>query len=100
MDGLLLGTTHKGSQNLRKCFFLQSQINKEVLAGCYSTPFGPELLPGMYSMLIHAIPKLGLKKIWLITDHSAGQFALNNNIAGVTLDNVLDLGNVLQVMCH
>jgi len=38
-----------------------------------------------------------------MTDHSAGQFALNNmisrdDIAGVTLDNVQDLGNALRVM--
>jgi len=54
-------------------------------------------------MLIHTVPKSGVKKFRLVTDHSAGQFALNNmisrdDIAGVTLDNVQDLGNALRVM--
>ena len=30
--------------------FLQEQIDKEVQLGRYSEPFGPDLLPGMYSM--------------------------------------------------
>ena len=52
----------------------------------------------MYSMPIHAVPKPGSSKFRLVTDHSAGQFALNNmisceDIAGVTLNNVQDLGN-------
>ena len=45
-------------------------------------------------MPIHAVPKPGSNKHRLVTDHSAGQFALNNmishnDIAGVTLDNAL-----------
>ena len=53
-------------------------------------------------MPIHAAPtKPGSKKYRLVTDHSAGQFTLNNmisheDIAGVTLNNVQDLGNALQ----
>ena len=52
-------------------------------------------------MPIHAVPKPGSKKYRLVTDHSAGQCALNNmisreDIAGVTLDNVQDLGNALR----
>ena len=71
--------------------FLQEQIDKEVMCGRYLEPFGSDLLPGIYSMSIHAVPKLGSNKHRLVTDHSAGQFALNNmishdNIAGVTLD--------------
>ena len=54
----------------------------------------------MYSMPIHAVSKPGTLKFCLVTDHSAGQFALNNmisceDIAGVTLNNVQDLGNAL-----
>ena len=68
--------------------------------GRYSEPFGPDLLPEIYSMPIHAVFKPGSSKFHLVTDHSAGQFALNNmilceDIAGVTLDNVQDLGNAL-----
>ncbi|KAG2348112.1 DNA/RNA polymerase [Suillus weaverae] len=85
--------------------FLQSQINKEVEVGRYSKPFGPGLLPGMYSMPIHAVPKPGTNKHRLVTDHSTGKYALNSmisheDIAGVTLDNVHDLANGLRVFRH
>ncbi|KAG2754245.1 DNA/RNA polymerase [Suillus brevipes Sb2] len=82
--------------------FLRSQIDKEVEVGRYSQPFGSDLLPGMYSMPIHAVPKPNSDKHRLVTDHSAGKFALNSmilheDIAGVTFDNVQDLGNGLRV---
>lgn len=85
--------------------FLLLQINKELQAGRFSPAFGENLLPGMYSMPIHAVPKPGTDKHRLVTDHSAGQFALNNmisreDIAGVTLDNVIDLGNALRFIRH
>ena len=52
-------------------------------------------------MPIHAVPKPGSAKFRLVTDHSAGMYALNHmisrdDIAGVTLDNVQDLGCALQ----
>jgi hypothetical protein len=80
--------------------FLRDQIAKEVRVGRYSSDFGPELLPGMYSMPIHAVPKEG-GKYRLVTNHSAGSFSLNSmiakaDIAGVTLDNVQHLGNALR----
>ena len=76
-----------------KATFLQEQADKEVELDHFSEPFGPDLLPGMYSMPIHAVPKPGTSKFRLVTDHSAGQFTLNNmisckDIAEVTLDNV------------
>ena len=85
--------------------FLRGQVQKEIDLGRFSLPFGPDLLPGMYSMPIHAVPKPGSAKFRLVTDHSAGEFALNNmiskeDIAGVTLDNVQDLGNALRVLHH
>jgi hypothetical protein len=54
-------------------------------------------------MPIHAVPKPGSSKFHLVTDHSTGQFALNSmisreDIAGVTLDNVQDLGNALRYL--
>ena len=33
-----------------EAIFPQKQIDKEVQLGRYSEPFGPDLLPGMYSM--------------------------------------------------
>ena len=71
--------------------FLQEQADKEVELGHFSELLGPDLLPGMYSMPIHAVPKPGTSKFRLVTDHNTGQFALNNmilckDIAGVILD--------------
>ena len=60
---------------------MQEQIDKKVKLGHYSGPFGPDLLPGIYSMPIHAVPKPSSKKFHPVTDHSAGQFALNNMIS-------------------
>jgi hypothetical protein len=59
----------------------------------------------MYSMPIHAVPKLGSNKHQLVTDNSTGRFALNSMIAhedivGVTLDNVHDLANGLFMFRH
>ena len=81
--------------------FLRSQVQKEVDVGRYSPSFGPELLPGMYSMPIHAVPKPGSAKFRLVTDHSMGMYSLNcmisrDDIAGVTLDNIQDLGRALR----
>jgi hypothetical protein len=47
----------------------------------------------MYSMPIHAVPKLGSDKLQLVTNHSASEYALNNmssqnDITGFTLDSV------------
>ena len=83
--------------------FFQEQANKEIELGCFSEPFGPDLLPGMYSMPIHAVSKPGTSKFHLVTGHSAGQFTLNNmisckDIVEVTLDNVWDLGNALHYL--
>ncbi|KAF8125563.1 hypothetical protein EV363DRAFT_1175819, partial [Boletus edulis] len=80
--------------------FVESQIKDEQEKSRFSTKFGPHLLLGMYSMPIHPVPKPGTDKIHLVTDHSAGEFALNNmiskeDIAGVTLNNVWDLGAAL-----
>ncbi|KIM64555.1 hypothetical protein SCLCIDRAFT_62363, partial [Scleroderma citrinum Foug A] len=81
--------------------FVRTQVTKEIEKGCFSPSFGSELLPGMYSMPVHAVPKPGAKKFHLVTDHSVGQYALNNMIShtdvlGVTLDNVYDLGQALR----
>jgi hypothetical protein len=81
------------------------QIEREVEVGHYSQAFGPDLLPGMYSMPIHAVPKPSTNKHRLVTDHSAGKYMLNamiahDDIAGVTLDNVHDLANGLCIFRH
>ncbi|KAG2349427.1 hypothetical protein BDR05DRAFT_972469 [Suillus weaverae] len=78
--------------------------SKPQRAFLYSKNFGPDLFPGMYSMLIHAVPKEG-GKYCLVTNHSMSEFSLNSMIAkedivGVTLDNVQDLGDAIHEYHH
>jgi hypothetical protein len=39
--------------------FIEKQVETEVHLGRYSEAFGPDLLPGMYSSPVHAVPKPG-----------------------------------------
>ncbi|KAF8584363.1 hypothetical protein K439DRAFT_1284925, partial [Ramaria rubella] len=75
------------------------QRDIEIAEGRFSTSFGPDLLPGMYSPPIHAVPKPHSDKLCLINDHSTGPFALNSWIsrldACIHLDNLQDFGVIL-----
>jgi len=80
--------------------FLRSQRNIEISARRYSESFGKELLPGMYSTPIHAVPKPRSIKLRLVNDHSAGPFSLNSMIArediiGAKMDSIADLTTAL-----
>ncbi|THH27792.1 hypothetical protein EUX98_g6401 [Antrodiella citrinella] len=79
--------------------FIADYAQKEELAGRYSAPFDFDLLPGMYSMPIHAVPKPHSDKLRLINNHSAGRYSLNSFISkddvGMRPDNVQDLGRNL-----
>ncbi|KAF9468462.1 hypothetical protein BDZ94DRAFT_1370126 [Collybia nuda] len=73
------------------------------MAGRFSALFGPDLLPGMFSMPIHAVPKPNKSDLRMVTDHSAGKFALNSTIPrsaiiGAPLDNLKHLGTCLLRM--
>ena len=86
--------------NEKHAMFSCDQCLKECQKGYYSSSFGPDLLPGMYSMPIHAVPKPHLDNLWLVTDHSVGPFSLINmidhsRVTGFPLDNVLHLGEML-----
>jgi hypothetical protein len=86
--------------NKKHATFLHDQCLKEHLKGYYSPSFGSELLPGMYSMPIHAIPKPHSVDLRLVTDHSAGPYSLNSmidhsQVTGFPLDNVFYLGEML-----
>ncbi|KAF8438804.1 hypothetical protein L210DRAFT_3646353 [Boletus edulis BED1] len=83
-NGRSFGTTLSIPLSESEATFLREQVQTEVDKGRYSPVFGPDLLPEMYSMPIHAVPKPGM-----------GNFALED-IAGVTLDNAQDLGNALR----
>ncbi|KAF8811736.1 hypothetical protein BYT27DRAFT_7276106 [Phlegmacium glaucopus] len=80
--------------------FIQMQCETEVEKGRFSQPFGTDLLPGMYSMPVYAVDKPNSTGLRLVTDHSAGQFSLNNMIdhtlvTGFPLDNLRHLGEIL-----
>ena len=97
-------TTHDESKPMpsddRKASFMRDQCLKERHKGYFSESFGTDLLPGMYSMPIYAVPKPHSVDLRLVTDHSAGPFSLNNMIdhscvTGFPLDNMHHLGEML-----
>jgi hypothetical protein len=100
-------TTHDDSgsppKTLEQADFLRKQIQTEFEANRYSAPFGPELLPGMYSTPILAVPKKpGSDKLRLCNHQSYGEFSLNSmikrdDIAGVVLDGIRELGESLRL---
>ena len=80
--------------------FICAQRDKEIEAGRFSCSFGEELLPGMYSMPIHVVPKPHSTDFRLVTNHSAGVYSLNSmikreDICGFPLDNMTHLGEML-----
>jgi hypothetical protein len=96
--------THNESRpsptNEEHATFLCDQCLKECNKDRFSSSFGLDLLPGMYSMPIHAVFKPHSTDLRLVTDHSAGPFSLNNmidhsQVTGFPLDNVLYLGEML-----
>ena len=60
--------------------FICDQRDKEIDTGRFLDSFGTELLPGMYSMPIHAVPKPHSTDLQLVTNHSAGDYSLNSMI--------------------
>ena len=77
-----LGTTHiDRTINDKNLEFALKQRDAEILAERLSPAFGPDLLLGMYSMPIRVIPKPRSTDFHLVTDHSTGEFTLNNYIA-------------------
>jgi hypothetical protein len=84
----------------RELDFICGQRDKEISMGRFSESFGESLLPGMYSMPIHAVPKPHSTDLRLVTNHSAGEFSLNSmirreDITGFPLDNMTHLGEML-----
>ena len=77
--------------------FIRRQRDMEIGLGRFSESFGTDLLPGMYSMPVHAVPKPRSVDLRLVTDQSNGDYSLNSminrsDIAGVRLDSIHDLG--------
>ncbi|KIY61907.1 hypothetical protein CYLTODRAFT_315577, partial [Cylindrobasidium torrendii FP15055 ss-10] len=57
--------------------FVNAQRDIEIQAGRFSPSFGPDLLPGMYSTPVFAVPKPSSAKFRLVSHHSAGVFCQN-----------------------
>jgi hypothetical protein len=60
--------------------FINSQRDIEFEKGRFSRTFGPELLPGMYSTPVIAVPKPHSNDLRLVSNQSAGVFSQNSMI--------------------
>lgn len=59
--------------------FLEDYSKSEELAGHHSPNFGPDLLPGMYSTPVIAVPKAGSPGEFRMCSHmSAGEYCQNS----------------------
>jgi len=88
---------HTGTKTDSQQRFIHDQLDEEIRLGRFSQSFGPHLLPGMYSVPIHTVPKPHSDKLRLIVDHTAGDFSLNSmidhdDIKGLKLDGLHSLG--------
>jgi hypothetical protein len=77
--------------------FIEEQLKDKIQQGWVSESFGLDLLPGMYSVPMHTVPKPNSDKLWLIVDHTAGDFSPNSmirsdDIKGTKLDVLHSLG--------
>jgi hypothetical protein len=84
----------------KKAQFIRDQRDVELQKGRFSTSFGTDLLPGMYCMPAHAVPKPNSTDLRMVTDHSAGPFSLNSMVdhslvTGYPLDNMTHIGEML-----
>ena len=84
----------------RKAAFIRAQRDIEISRGRFSESFGPDLLPGMYCMPAHAVPKPNSEDLRMVTDHSAGPYSLNSMVdhdlvTGYPLDNMTHMGEML-----
>ncbi|PBK81850.1 hypothetical protein ARMGADRAFT_947599, partial [Armillaria gallica] len=73
--------------------FICGYRDDEIAAGRFSTPFGPDLLPGMYSTPVHVVPKPHSNDFRMVSNMSAGDYAPNRmirhaDIAGSRLDSL------------
>ena len=60
--------------------FICEQRDKEIALGRFSKSFGKELLPGMYRMPNHVVPKPHSDDFRLVTNQSPGAHSLNSMI--------------------
>jgi hypothetical protein len=87
-------------RDLAHQIFIEAQRDEEISLGQFSSAFGPDLLPGMYSMPVGVVPKPHTEKLRMVFDHSAEPHSLNSMIAkherSLHLDTLTDLGRALR----
>ncbi|KAF8425827.1 hypothetical protein L210DRAFT_3653067 [Boletus edulis BED1] len=81
----------------RRLRFIAKQFRDEEGCSRFSPSFGPDLLPGVYSVPVHAVPKPRSEKLHMVVGHSAGPPAPNDAIdrsliAGTKMDGMRSLG--------
>ena len=81
-------------KTIKEWDFLEEQVWTEIATEHFLESFGMELLPGMCSPPVHAIPKPDSDTMQLIVDHSSGDFCPNlmivqEDITGVCLNGVM-----------
>ncbi|PBL01882.1 hypothetical protein ARMGADRAFT_874777, partial [Armillaria gallica] len=60
--------------------FINRYRDEEIKAGHFLEPFGPDLLPGMYSTPVHAVLKPHSDDFHMVSNMSAGSYAPNQMI--------------------
>ncbi|KAG2063393.1 hypothetical protein BDR04DRAFT_1038145, partial [Suillus decipiens] len=95
---------HTCVKNDMQLQFIKDQIQEEIHLGHVSESFGEKLLPGMYSVPMHTVPKLNFDKLQLVVDHTVGDYSLNSmisrdSIKGTKLDGLHSLGASLLQFC-
>jgi len=83
-----------------KAAFIREQCDIKIAKNHFSLAFGHDLLPGMYCMPAHAVPKPNSSDLHMVTDHSAGPHSLNSmidheRVTGFPLDNITHMGKML-----
>ena len=96
-----LDMSSKGSTSNEHLDFIQAQVKVKVTAGRYSAPFGPGLLPGMYSSPVHTVPKppdtFRLINHQSYGDHLLNSMILREDVAGTCVDGIRSL--VTALLC-
>jgi len=82
--------------------FALKQCDEEIKEERFSPAFGPDLLPGMYSIPIRVVPKPYPLDLHLVTEHSTGEHTLNSFItctnSSIKLDGLQDFGSTLHTI--
>jgi hypothetical protein len=86
--------------NLDEANFLRSQRDIEIEKSCFSHTFRTDLLPGMHSSPLHAVPKPHSTDFRMVINQSAGKYSPNsmidkNHLLPYPMDNLTHLGTWL-----